>query len=183
MFHLMHGYIHRHADRCYLDNALFGIEITYTGIRDEGSFFIAPLTDQQGQSLKYYAFDTIEQKIRFEELLKIQGVGGKSAYQLAVLPREEVTHALETMDLRYFQQLPGIGPKTAKRLLVELKQHFSADDLHKLSWDQKLFDDIITSLKGFGYAVNDIKRLIQDQPYPFTRDELPNIMKRLIDHL
>jgi Holliday junction resolvasome RuvABC DNA-binding subunit len=90
---------------------------------------------------------------------------------------------LESMDLRYFQQLPGIWPKTAKRLLVELKQHFSADDLQKLSGDQKLYDDIITSLKWFGYAVTDIKRLLQEQPYPFVRDELPNIMKRLIDNL
>ncbi len=183
MFHLMHGYMHRHADRCYLDNALFGIEVTYKGQQHEGTFFLSALFDQQGQTFKYYAFEVIEQKVRFEELLKIQGVGGKSAYQLAVLPREEVTQALEAMDLRYFQQLPWIGPKTAKRLLVELKQHFSADDLQKLSGDQKLYDDIVTSLKWFGYAVNDIKRLLQEQPYPFTRDELPNIMKWLIDNL
>lgn len=143
----MHGYIHRHGDRCYLDNALFGLEITYKGVQMEGTFFLSALFDQQGQTFRYYAFEAIEQKVRFEELLKIQGVGGKSAYQLAVLPREEVAHALEIMDLRYFQQLPGIGPKTAKRLLVELKQHFSADDLQKLSGDQKLYDDIVTSLK------------------------------------
>ncbi len=183
MFHLMHGFVSRHGDRCYLDNALFGLEITYKGIQKEGTFFLMPLADQQGQSYRYYAFDLIEQKVRFEELLKIQGVGGKSAYQLALLPREEVKVALESMDLHYFQQLPGIWPKTAKRLLVELKQHFSADDLQKLSGDQKLYDDIVTSLKWFWYAVSDIKRLLQDQPYPFVRDELPNIMKRLIDHL
>jgi len=179
----MHGYIHRHADRCYLDNALFGLEITYKGSQQEGTFFLSVLFDQQGQTFRYYAFELIDQKVRFEELLKIQWVGGKSAYQLAVLPREEVTSALETMDLRYFQQLPGIWPKTAKRLLVELKPHFSADDLQKLSWDQKLYDDIITSLKWFGYAVNDIKRLLLEQPYSANRDELPNIMKWLIDNL
>ncbi len=183
MFDLMHWFIIYHADRCYLDNALFGLEITYKGTQIEGTFFLSALFDQQGQTFRYYAFEDIQQKIRFEELLKIQGVWGKSAYQLAVLPREEVSQALESMDLRYFQQLPGIWPKTAKRLLVELKQHFSADDLQKLSGDQKLYDDIVTSLKWFGYAVADIKRLLQEQPYPFVRDELPNIMKRLIDNL
>ena len=179
----MHGYINRHDDRCFIDNALFGIEVVYLWTQIEGTRFIAPLFDQQTMGFRYYAFDEIAQKIRFEALLKIQGVGGKSAHQLAVLPREEVHHALETMDLRYFQQLPWIGPKTAKRLLVELKAHFSADDLQKLSGDQKLYDDIVTSLKWFGYAVADIKRLLQTQPYPFTRDELPNIMKWLIDNL
>lgn len=183
MFHLMHGYIRWYDERCYLDNALFGIEVVYQGTMHEGSFFLSALFDQQGQTFRYYAFETIDQKVRFEEMLKIQGVGGKSAYQLAMLPREDIHHALDTMDLRYFQQLPGIWPKTAKRLLVELKQQFSADDLQKLSGDQKLTDDIIGSLKWFGYSVSDIKRLLHEQPYPFHRDELPNIMKWLIDHL
>lgn len=179
----MHGYVVWHGDRCYLDNALFWLEVCYSGSSREWSFFIASLFDQQGQQFRYYAFDTIEQKARFESLLKIQGVGGKSAYQLAILPTEEVKQALDTMNLSYFQKLPWIGPKTAKRLLVELKSHFSAEDLQKLWRDQKLYDDIVTSLKWFGYAVVDIKRLLQEQPYPFVRDELPNIMKRLIDNL
>lgn len=179
----MHGYIHYHDDRCYIDNALFGVEVVYTGAQQEGTFFLSVLFDQQGQTFRYYAFEYAVHKRRFEELLKIQWVGGKSAYQLAILPQQEVTEALERMDLRYFQQLPGIGPKTAKRLLVELKAHFTADDLQKLSGDQKLYDDIVTSLKWFGYAVTDIKKLLQEQPYPFVRDELPNIMKWLIDHL
>gem|GEM_PF-5282123 len=72
MFHLMHGYIHRHADRCYLDNALFGLEITYKGSQQEGTFFLSVLFDQQGQTFRYYAFELIDQKVRFEELLKIQ---------------------------------------------------------------------------------------------------------------
>ena len=179
----MHGYISRHADRCYLDNALFGLEILYKGIQSEGSFFLSALYDQQGQTFRYYAFDTIQQKIRFEELLKIQWVGGKSAYQLALLPADEVKTALDRMDLRYFQQFPGIGPKTAKRLLVELKPHFSEHDLQKLSGDQKISDDIVTSLKSLGYLVADIRRALIDQPYPLTREQLPQIMKRVIDHL
>lgn len=183
MFHLIHWYIHEYEGRCYIDNGLFGLEVLYEWSQSEGTYFLSVLFDQQGQTFRYYAFDTIDQKIRFEELLKIQGVGGKSAYQLAILPHQEVAEALERMDLRYFQQFPGIWPKTAKRLLVELKAHFSADDLQKLSGDQKLVDDIVTSLKWFGYAVTDIKRLLHEQPYPFTRDELPNIMKWLIDHL
>lgn len=183
MFHLIHGYLHTYADHIYLDNGLFGLEVTYTGNQTEGTFFVAPLQDMQGQSLKYYAFDLIDQKERFEALLKIQGVGGKSAYQLAMLPREEITHALETMNLRYFQQLPWIWPKTAKRLLVELRAHFSADDFQKLTWDQKVADDLTSSLKWLGYPVVDIKKLLHEQPYPLDRDHMAEIMKWLIDNL
>ncbi len=108
MFHLIHGYIHYHEDRCYIDNGLFGLEVLYEGIQAEGTFFLSPLFDQQGQQFRFYAFDTITQKIRFEDLLKIQGVGGKSAYQLATLPEQDVADALERMDVHYFQKLPGI---------------------------------------------------------------------------
>lgn len=183
MFHLIHGYLITHDDRCFIDNALFGIEVVYTGTQTEGSWFIAPIFDQQAMGFRYYAFDDVRQKWRFEAMLKIQGVGGKSAHQLAVLPTQEVSHALETMDLRYFQRLPWIGPKTAKRLLVELKSHFTQDDFQKLTGDQKVADDLITSLKGLGYSVTDIKRLLHTQPYPLERDSMPEIMKWLIDHL
>ena len=179
----MHGYIKYYDNDCYLDNWLFGLKVMYTWTQHEGTFFLASLFDQKGSSFTSYAFDTYTQKQRFEEIIKIQGIWGKTWYHLALLPEEDVKHALDTMDMRYFQQFPGVGAKTAKRLLVELKQHFSEDDFHKISGDQKLYDDIVTSLKWFWYAVADIKRLIQVQPYPCTRDELPNIMKRLIDHL
>lgn len=183
MFQLMHGYLTTYDDRCFIDNALFGIEVVYVGTQAEGTRFIAPLFDQQAMGFRYYAFDEMTQKSRFEAMLKIQGVGGKSAYQLAVLPREEVTHALETMDLRYFQRLPGIGPKTAKRLLVELRTHFTQDDFQRLTWDQKVADDLVAALKGLWYAVSDIKKLLHEQPYPLERDNMPQIMKWLIDHL
>lgn len=183
MFHLMHGYLSRHGDHVYLDNALFGLEVTYKGAQTEGTFFLFPQRDQNNQTFRYFAFDGIEQKSRFEELLKIQGIGGKSAYQLAMLPPEEVKQAIERMDMGYFQKFQGIGPKTAKRLLVELKQHFSEHDLQKLTLDQELQDDIIHALKPLGYAVSDIKKLLPKQPYPFTRDQLSQIMKRLINHL
>lgn len=183
MFHLMHGYLSRHGERVYLDNALFGLEVIYKGIQTEGTFFLFPQRDQTNQTFKYFAFDTIEQKSRFEQLLKIQGVGWKSAYQLGMLPPEDVQQAIERMDMTYFQKFPGIGPKTAKRLLVELKHHFSAHDFQKLTLDQDLQDDIIHALKPLGYAVTDIKKLLPKQPYPFVREQLPEIMKRLIDHL
>lgn len=183
MFHLMHGYLSRHGDRIYLDNALFGLEVFYKGIQTEGTFFLFPQWDQTNQTFKYFAFDAIEQKNRFEQLLKIQGIGGKSSYLLAMLPSEEVKQAIERMDLAYFQKFQGIWPKTAKRLLVELKQHFSEHDLKKLTLDQTLQDDIIHALKPLGYMVADIKKLFPKQPYPFDRDHLAEIMKRLITHL
>ena len=125
----------------------------------------------------------IGQKERFLKLLKIQWVWGKSAYQIAMLPPQEVAQAIEWFDMKYFQQISGIGPKTAKRLLVELKNSFSEEDVQKLTVDERLYKDIIGALQWLGYAVGDIKKQLTHIPYPLEKENLPDIMKRMIDHL
>ncbi|USN54428.1 MAG: hypothetical protein H6765_07855 [Candidatus Peribacteria bacterium] len=67
-----------------------------------------PQFDQTHQTYKYLAFDTIEQLSGFKKLLKIQGVGSKSAYQISLLPVDELQSAIERFDQAYFQRIPGI---------------------------------------------------------------------------
>lgn len=183
MFHLFHWSVKRHGDRLYLDNGLFGIEVTYTGIQQEGTFFLIPLLDMNNNTIKYYAFEQIDQRERFVTMQKIQGVGWRSAYQLALLPYDEMKLAVDEFDAKYFQTLPGIWIKTAKRILIELKQSLSQDDMKKLSIDEKLYKDITESLKSLGYSVKDVQRLLPNTPYALEEKNISSIMKWLIDHL
>lgn len=183
MFHLFHGKCKEYGGSHYLENDLFGIEVVYGGHRKKGTFFLYPQVDQNTQTIKYYAFDHIAQKVHFEQLTKIQGIGGKSAYHLALLPTEELYTAIDAMDLQYFQKLPGIGPKTAKRIVIELKHTITSADLGKLDIDEQLYKDIISSLKSLGYEANRVKKILPDCPVKLDKNKLPDIMKRLIDHL
>lgn len=183
MLHLFHWSLQRHGGRLYLDNGQFGIEVTYAGVQQEGTFFLIPTLDMNNNTIKYYAFEEIEQRERFVKMQKIQGVGGKNAYQLATLPFAEMRHAVEEFDAKYFQALPGIGAKTAKRILIELKQTLSQDDMKKLSIDEKLYKDITESLKSLGYSVKDVQKLLPNAPYALEEKNISSIMKWLIDHL
>jgi Holliday junction resolvasome RuvABC DNA-binding subunit len=49
--------------------------------------------------------------------------------------------------VKFFQAIPGIGPKSAKKILLELKDSFNAEDMQRLDLDQKLYKDIVKSLK------------------------------------
>ena len=188
MFHLFHGTIHtQYSDtQVLLDNSLFGILTIYTWIKsiwEKGSRYIHPRIDQKSGAVSYFAFDTREQKHQFLELLKIQWVWGKSAYLLSMLPREEVYAALDAFDIWYFTAHPGIWPKTAKRILIDLKKDMQQDEMQKLGLDEKLLKDILTSLHDLWYKRTDVKALLPDCPHPLTRDDLPDVMKWLVEQL
>jgi Holliday junction DNA helicase RuvA len=54
-------------------------------------------------------------------MLKISGIGPKTAFQIVQLPKESLENAIKTLDAKFFQAIPGIGPKSAKKILLELK--------------------------------------------------------------
>lgn len=167
----------------YIQNDFFGIEVLYGGTQTQWTFYLHPQIDPNYHTIKYYAFDTVAQKQYFTLVTKIKGIWSKTWYHLAMLPQDDVQDAVDTMDMQFFQKVSGIWPKTAKRIILELKQTISAEDLSQLHIDEKLYKDIITSLKNFGYEAQKIKQILPDCPLPLQKDHLPEIMKWLIDTL
>jgi len=75
--------------------------------------------------MQLYGFDSLAQRNVFRTLLKINGVGAKMA--LAILSTWQVDDLLRIIqqeNLKALTQIPGVGKKTAERLLVELKHKF-----------------------------------------------------------
>lgn len=183
MFHLFHWKTKEHHECIFLENDHFWIEVTYTWTKKKGTYFLHPAIDQTQNTIRYYAFDSIAQKKQFGLLTKIQWIWGKSGYHLSMLPTEELREAIDAVDMKYFQKLPGIWPKTAKRIIVELKQKMTSADLGKIDIDEALYTDIIASLKTLGYEARRVKKILPDCPVTLTKEKLPDIMKRLISHM
>jgi Holliday junction DNA helicase RuvA len=75
-----------------------------------------------------YGFGTPQERTTFRELLKISGIGARMA--LAVLSGmsvQDLAHAITLQDAARLTRVPGIGKKTAERLLLELKGKLGAD--------------------------------------------------------
>ncbi len=137
--------------KTFLTNELFGIEITYNGkqaAKKTSTWFLFPYMDDNTKTISYFAFDTAEQKLVFEQMLKISGIGPKTAFGIAAIDKKELQKAIDTFDVKAVQKIPGVGPKTAKRLLVELKSTLKPADLQKLDIDEKLFKSIVTTMKN-----------------------------------
>ena len=143
MLHFFHGTIHQYWITKILKNDTFGIQISYTGKQKTGDFFLHPHLDEKKKTITYFAFDTAEQKQLFEELLKISGIWPKTAFIIAQYGKDELNKALQTMDVKFFQAIPGIGPKSAKKILLELKGNINLQQISTVEGEQKLFKDIV----------------------------------------
>lgn len=81
-------------------------------------------------AVNIYGFSTVEELSMFEQLISVNGVGPKAA--LAILSSaspERFALAVVTGDDKLITKAPGVGPKLAKRIILELKDKMKAEDL------------------------------------------------------
>jgi holliday junction DNA helicase RuvA len=78
-------------------------------------------------SQKLFGFVTGAEKEIFETLLKISGIGGKTALAILDLPRDRIVEAIAAGDSAVLTQVSGVGAKTAGRIVLELKDKFAEE--------------------------------------------------------
>jgi len=183
MFHYINWKLHRYQNKIFIQNELFGVETQYSWNKNEWEFFLYPYYDENKRTTVYFAFDTAEQKISFEEILKVNWVWPKTAFQIAAMPREELKEAIKTLDTKFFQSIPWIWPKSAKKILIELKWTFELSDVAKMDVDQKLYKAIVSSMKWLGYEVAAVKKVLQEYDWKITNENMTDVIKRVISKL
>lgn len=183
MFHIFSGTCTKNGAKTYIQNQFFGIEAIYLGTKSEGLFYLYPYLDDNKKTIIYYAFDSIAQKSVFEDMLKISGVGPKTALHLVQLPVTDIQEAIRTLNVKFFQSVPGVWPKSAKKILLELKGNFAMEDVQQIDIDQKLYKDIVKSLKWIGYDTSRVASLLQTYPEPLDKNHVSEIIKWLIGNL
>ena len=109
-----------------------------------------------------YGFGTLEERAAFRQLLKISGVGARTA--LAVLSGmsvPELAQAVALQEPARLTKVPGIGKKTAERLLLELKGKLADADT-KLSAGGA--SDVLNALLGLGYSEKEAAAALKGLP-------------------
>lgn len=93
-----------------------------------------------------YGFSTREELEMFKLLLSINGVGAKAALSLLSISRiNNLKYAILMGDEKHLCRAPGIGKKTAGRIILELKDKIKTDDVVEGVDIQEGFEDIIPS--------------------------------------
>ena len=107
--------------------------------------------------ISIFGFNTNEELRMFELLLSVSGVGAKTALaMLAVCSPSEFVLAIVSEDIKVLTSIPGIGPKSAKRIILELK-----DKIKKEQQMQELTNASNTN-KEFSETNIKVKQLIED---------------------
>jgi len=113
-----------------------------------------------------FGFGTNQERLMFRQLLKINGIGAKSALAiLSGLSIDELIQAVSLQEAGLLTRVPGIGKKTAERLLLELKDKFTLDSALSIkgSGMASISQDVLNALIALGYnereSLNAVKSL------------------------
>ncbi|MGL5541487.1 MAG: Holliday junction branch migration protein RuvA [Erysipelotrichaceae bacterium] len=122
----------------------------------------------------------------FGKLISVKGVGPKTALHiLGACESEQLIQAIASQDLAFIKKLPGIGPKTASQIILDLKGKLVQAPTKMDKVDNPLVEDAIDALKALGYKateINSIKKELQaydgKTANEFVRYGLQLMMKR-----
>lgn len=125
-----------------------------------------------------YGFATLEEKQLFRDLIRVSGVGGKLA--LTILSGTSVKEFVSTIqrgDASILTQLPGIGKKTAERLVLELRDRLGKtfSNLPALpqveGTDPEAMTDAFGALLALGYKEAEAGRMLKSSGRPGLSSE------------
>ena len=109
-------------------------------------------------ALVLFGFATESEHRMFEGLISVSGVGPKAALQMcSALTPESFKRALVTGDSDSLAAAPGIGKKTAQRIILELKEKLSLPDLEIVGADQSASLDARSALENLGYSPGEVR--------------------------
>ena len=127
--------------------------------------------------MKLYGFAGEQRRATFLELLKVEGIGPKSAIKiLGGIGQEELENALETEDLARLEAVPGLGKKTAQKMLLALKGKL----VRAKSAAESPYADLVEALAGMGYdrraAIDALGRAGKNLPSGITDTEKEKLL-------
>jgi holliday junction DNA helicase RuvA len=156
--------IAKQPDRLIVDVHGVGYEVqvpltTYYNVGDEGADVTLHIhTHVREDAFQLYGFlTTLEQEL-FERLIGISGIGPKLALAvLSGIESNELIGSIQRGDVARLVRIPGIGKKTAERIVLELKDRLAklvalpATATDAVSPEDRLKDDLVSALVNLGY--------------------------------
>jgi Holliday junction DNA helicase RuvA len=112
-----------------------------------------------------FGFGTVQERELFRELIKISGVGARTALSLlSGMSVADLAQAVTLQEAGRLTKIPGIGKKTAERLLLELKGKLGADLGSGGAVAQDSNSDILNALLALGYSDKEAALALKQVP-------------------
>lgn len=136
-------------------------------------------THMTEKSTALYGFEDERSKVTFLSLLKVSGVGPKSAYSIvATLGSKATSEAILAGSVDAISAAPGVGKKLAKRILTELKDDFSLSDE-----ESPIFSEAEQALVDLGYRAAQVRKALLEAGKEKSDWKLEELIKEILKRL
>ena len=162
--------IAKHKDFVVIEVSGIGFKITSTTntintIKLEQKILLHTYLHVREDALDLYGFHSTLEREVYLLLIGISGIGPKLAITIlsGILP-DELKDKIISGDIASLTSIPGVGAKTAKRIIVELKDKFTKIEEGSLGFsdklNSKLYDDALNALLSLGYSSQQSKQVL-----------------------
>ncbi len=147
---------------------------------DEGSdVFLYIYTYVREDALQLYGFQKEDDKRIFTTLIGILGIGPKIALSiLSTISTEELLMAINSEDIDLLCKVPGLGKKTAQRLILELKEKLPVLKEKR----DTIYEDTLSALLNLGYKKSIAKEAL-DKAYNAGYKDIESLLKEALRYL
>ncbi len=146
-------------------------------------------------TLQLFGFKTLREKELYLKLISVQGIGAKSGISmLSGMSADEIIVAIRTDDLARLTSIPGVGKKTAERIVIELR-----DKLDDLTTGEKVggvsetsrptgavddvYDDALSALVNLGYQQNAASKALKKAVQEGTEMTVQKLLRKSLQNL
>lgn len=172
--HLSGKILEKETDRVVIDVAGVGYEVgiplsTFYELGEVGSEVSLRIhTNVREDAIQLFGFKTARERDLYLQLISVQGVGAKSGVTLlSGMSADEIILAVRSGNITKLTSIPGVGKKTAERLIVELRDKvvsIGTDTTASAtlpSGENAIVDDALSALVNLGYQKAAAEKALQ----------------------
>lgn len=145
-------------------------------------------------ALQLFGFKTARERDLYLKLISVQGIGAKSGItMLSGMSADEIIAALRTDNLARLTSIPGVGRKTAERLVIELRDKVGdlatgvsrnvSDAAGTAIGADGVFEDALSALVNLGYQRNLAEKALQQAIKDGTEMSVQKLLRQALQRL
>jgi Holliday junction DNA helicase RuvA len=191
--------LEKHANTAIVDVGGVGYEVsipltTFYELGEVGSDVqLRIYTHVREDAIQLFGFKTLRERDLYLRLISVQGIGPKSGIaMLSGMNADEIIMAIRSNDLVRLKSIPGVGLKTAERLVIELRDKVGELSLDGSALDAStrvavtadaVFEDALSALINLGYQRNAAENILQQAASEGTEMSVQKLLRRSLQLL
>ena len=195
--HLRGVLLEKHPNQAVIEAGGVGYDVTipvstYTSLPDAGSEVRLRIhTHVREDAIQLYGFSSVEERALFEKLIGVSGIGPKLAITvLSGIQAGELVRIIRSSDVATLVRVPGIGKKTAERIVLELNDKLetlgappSAPKSAAAAFSDPIEADVVSALTNLGAQQGAAQMAVRKAVSAGTHKEFEPLFRRALELL